>query len=58
MNKASIRSHVDCRDIVFDQGFDNLFYQRFEYIQHDTALAIPGAIRRTSKDKLYQELSL
>ena len=58
MNKAFIRPHVDYRDIVFDQGLHKFFYQRFEYIQHDRALAIPGAIRRTSKDKLYQELSL
>ena len=54
--KAFIRPHLDYGDIIFDQAFDNTFHQRLESIQYNTTLAITGAIRGTSKEKLYQEL--
>ena len=54
--KAFIRPPLDYGDVVFDQSFNNSFHQRLEYIQYNAALAITGAIRGTSKEKLYQEL--
>ena len=49
--KAFIRPHV-----IFDQTFDNTFHQKLESIQYNTTLAITGAVRGISKEKLYQEL--
>ena len=54
--KAFIRSHLDYGDVIFDQTFNNSFHQRLESIQYNAALVITGAIRGTSKEKLYQEL--
>ena len=54
--KAFIRPHLDYGDVIFDQAFNNSFHQRLESIQYNAALAITGAIRGTSKEKLYQEL--
>ena len=54
--KAFIRPHLDYGDNIFDQPFNNSFYQRLESFQYNAALAITGAIRGTSKEKLYQEL--
>ena len=41
--KVFVRPHLDCGDILYDQTFI-------------TTLAITGAIRGTSREKLYQEL--
>ena len=54
--KAFIRPHLDYWDVVFDQAFNNSVRKRLESIQYNTTLAITGAIRGTSKEKLYQEL--
>ena len=54
--KAFIRPHLDYGDVIFDQAFNNSIHQRLESIQYNAALAITGAIRGTSKEKLYQEL--
>ena len=55
--KAFIRLPLDYGEVVFDQAFNNSFHQRIESIQYNVALAITGAIRGTSNEKLYQELS-
>ena len=44
--------------IIYDQVFKELFDQKLELIQYNAALAITGAIRGTSREKLYQELGL
>ena len=54
--KAFIRPHLDYGDVTFDQAFNNSFHQKLESIQYNAALAITGAIRGTSMEKLYQEL--
>ena len=54
--KAFVRPHMDYGDILYDQAFNNSFHDRRESIQ--ACLAITGAIRGTSREKLYQELSL
>ena len=42
--------------MIYDQTFDMLFQERMEAIQDNAALAITGAIRGSSREKLYQEL--
>ena len=54
--KSFIRSHLDYGHIIYDEGYNVSFHQKIESIQYNAALAITGAIRGTSKEKLYHEL--
>ena len=56
--KSFIRPHLDYGDMIYDQTFNMSFQQKMESIQHNAALAITGAIRGSSREKLYQELGL
>ena len=56
--KAFIRPHLDYGDIIYDQTYNDPFHQKMESIQYNAALAITGAIRGNSREKLYQELGL
>ena len=56
--KSFVRPHLDCGDVIFDQPYNETFCQKFETIQYNAALAITGAIRGTSKERLYQEVGL
>ena len=56
--KSFARPHLDYGDIIYDQTFNESFHQRIESIQYNTAIAITGAIRDTSSEKLYKELGL
>ena len=51
-----IRPHLDYGDITYDQAYNVSFHQKLESIEYNVALAITGAIRRTSREKLYREL--
>ena len=52
--KSFIRPHLDYGDILYDQMFNNSFHEKLESIQYNAALAITGAIRGSSREKLYQ----
>ena len=56
--KLFARPHLVYGDIIYDQTFNESFHQRIKYIQYNAAIAITGAIRGTSSEKLYQELGL
>ena len=56
--KSSIRPYLDYGDILYDKAFNEFFHQKIEYIQYNASLAITGAIRGSSKEKIYQELGL
>ena len=56
--KAFVRPYLDYWDILYDQVFNSYFPDRQESIQYNACLAITGAIRGTSTEKLYQELGL
>ena len=56
--KSFIRPHIDYGDIIYDQEYIVLFHQKLESIQYKSALAITGAIRGISAEKLYNELDL
>ena len=56
--KASVRPHLDYGDILYDQAFHLSFQQKLESIQYRACLAITGAIRGTSGEKIYQVLGL
>ena len=52
--KFFIWSHLDYGDIVYDQAFNESFHKNLESIQYNAAIAITGAIRGTSSEKLFQ----
>ena len=46
-----VRPHLDYRDILYDQTFNNFFHERLESIQYNAALAITSAIRSSLREK-------
>ena len=56
--KSFIRPHLGYGDVIYDQAYTASFHQKIESVQYNSALAITGAIRGTSKEKLYHELGL
>ena len=56
--KSFIRPHLDYGDIIYDQTFNESFHRKIESFQYNAALAITGAIRRSSTAKIYHELGL
>ena len=54
--KSFMRPHLDYADIIHDQPNNLNLCNKIESCQYNAALAITGAIRGSSKEKLYQEL--
>ena len=58
MCKAFLRPHIDYDDIIYDKPSNELFCEKLKSVQYKAALAIAGAIQRTSKEKNLIELGL
>ena len=56
--KTFIRGQLDFADVIYNQACNSSFHEKLESIQCKACLAITGAIRGTSSEKLYQELGL
>ena len=56
--KSFIRPHLDYDDVVYNRPSNDAFSNKLETVQYNAALAITGAIKGTSREKLYQELGL
>ena len=56
--KSFIRPHLDYGDIVYNRAFNESFHKNLVSMQYNAAIAITGAIRGTSSEKLFQELGL
>ena len=54
--KAFVRPHFDYGDIIYDQAHNASFHQKLESLQYSACLAITGAMRGSSRERLYQEL--
>ena len=54
--KSFVRPQLDYGDIIYDQPNNGSFTQKIERTQYNAALAITGAIKGTSQNKLYSEL--
>ena len=56
--KSFIKPHLDYGDIIYDRAYKTSFHQNYESAQYNAAQfnAITHAVRRTSTEKLYQEL--
>ena len=56
--KSFIRSHFDYGDVIYDQSYNDSFHAKLESYQYKAALAMTGAIKGSSTEKLYQELGI
>ena len=56
--KAFTRPHLDYGDNVYDKPNNETFINKIGKVQYDAALAITGAIRGTSREKLYAEIAI
>ena len=56
--KSLIRPNLDYADVLYDQHSNDAFSSELETVQYNAALAITGAIKGTSREKLCQELTL
>ena len=56
--KSFIRPNVDYCDFIYDQPHNESFCNNLEELQYNVALTITGAIKGTSKLKIYEELGL
>ena len=56
--KAFVRPYLVYGDALYDQTFNNSFCAKMKSIQYNACLAITGAIRGTSRQKIFQELGL
>lgn len=56
--KSFIHLLTDHGDITCDQVYNASFRQILEILRYNAALATTGAIRGTSREKVYQESSL
>ena len=54
--KSFTRPYLDYGDIIYEQAFNSSFHEKLEPIQYNASLAITGAIRGTSREKLYNKL--
>ena len=54
--KSFIWPHLDYEDLIFDQTNNKSFHESLESLQYNASLAITGAIRGSSKEKLSEEL--
>ena len=54
--KSYIRPHLDYGDIIYDKPHIENFVNKMESVQYNAALAITGAIRGTSRERIYREL--
>ena len=58
IDKSFARPHLECCDVIYDKAYNGAFKSKSESIQYNAALAITGAIKGSSREKLYQELGL
>ena len=58
MYNAFVRPHLDYGNIIYDEAYNKTFYQKLESAQCNACLALSGAIRGSSREKLYRKLGL
>ena len=54
--KTFVRPYLDFGDILLYQTQNASFHQKLETLQYNACLAITGAIRDSSREKLYQKV--
>ena len=56
--KTFLRPHLDYCDVIYDKPHNEKFTDTVELFQYKVVLVITGAIKGTSKEKLFNELGL
>ena len=56
--KSFVRPLLDYADIIYDKPYNESFKEKLEAVQYNACLSITGAIRGTSRERLYSELGL
>ena len=56
--KTFIRSHFGYSEIIYGQSYNISFHEKLKLLHYNACLIITGAIRGTSKEKLYKETGL
>ena len=56
--KTFLRPHLDYCDVIYDKPHNEKLTDTVESFQYNVALAIAGAIKGTSKEKLHNKLGL
>ena len=56
--KSFVRRHLDYGDLIYDQPNNEVLCQQIMTVQYIASLAITGAIKGTSRLKLYNEIGL
>ena len=51
--QSFIRPHLDYGDIIYDQAYNASCHQKLELLPYNACLAITGAIRDTSREKIF-----
>ena len=51
--KSSIRPHLDYGDMIYNKAFSETFHAKLESSQRTTTLAITGAVRGSSAEKIF-----
>ena len=52
--KNFVRPHLDYGNVIYDEAYNETFHQKLEPIQYNACLALSGAIRESSREKLYK----
>ena len=50
--KSFARPHLDYRDVIYKQAYNEPFHAKLESHQYNAVLMITGGIQRASKEKL------
>ena len=58
MSKALVKPHLYYGDMIYDETYNETFHQKLKSVQYNACLDPLGAIRGSSREKLYHELSL
>lgn len=53
MNPLLNPSILDCADIMYDKAVNKSFKIKIEAVQYNASMVITGAIRETSRERLY-----
>ena len=56
--KSFIRPRLEYGDVIFNQSYNVSFLQKLETFPYNAALTITGAIRGTSREKLFNKLGI
>ena len=48
-----MRTHLDYRDIIYDEAYNETFHQKLESIQFNVCLALSEATEGSSRGSLY-----